>query len=163
EKQLDAGGVQAVVKFTNNISSCDVDTRDRLRRDDEPADGWRRVRTRIQNAFVEQFGVCEEERRIPTEQHKARDQTRLRIPRNVVIALNAFDAAEHGRMRAPAVPEKLNHGNRDRKSNTRNGTEYGYARKAHHRKPELPALDAIDSSQVGHFDQADGCGDNDSR
>jgi hypothetical protein len=73
-----------------------------------------------------------------------------------VIALDTFDAAEHGRMRAPTVPEELNDGNYNRESNAGNGAEHGHAREANNRKPELPALDAIDSSQVGHFDQADG-------
>src|SRR6516162_1757097 len=37
--ELDAGSVQCIVKLADNISSGDVNTRDRLSRDHEPADG----------------------------------------------------------------------------------------------------------------------------
>ena len=78
-----------------------------------------------------------------------------RIPRDVVIALDVIDAAEHRRVRTPAVPEELDHGNDDRERDARNGAEHGHAREADHRQPELPALDAIDAAQVGDFEQAD--------
>jgi len=97
---------------------------------------------------VEQLGVRKEERCIPTEQYESRDQACLRIPGNVVIALDTIDAAQHGRMRPPAIPQELNHGNHDCERNARNGAEHGHTHEASHRKPELPALDVIDAAQV---------------
>jgi hypothetical protein len=43
-----------------------------------------------------------------------------------------LDTTEHGRMRAPAVPEELDHGNYDREPNARNGAKHGYTREAGH-------------------------------
>ena len=48
------------------------------------------------------------------------------------------------------------HGNANRERDARNGAEYRDAGETGHGKPELPALNAIDAAQVGHFDQADG-------
>jgi hypothetical protein len=64
-------------------------------------------------------------------------------------------------VRAPAVPEELNHGNPDREADARNGAEHGHAREAGDRKPEFPALDPVDAAKVGDFDQADRGGDDD--
>jgi hypothetical protein len=47
------------------------------------------------------------------------------------------------------------------KGDARDRAKYGHADCTDDREPELPALDAIDSSQVGDLDQADGRCDHD--
>ena len=105
---------------------------------------------------MKKLGVGKEQWRIPAEQDEARNQVCVRISGNVVIALHLIDAAEHGRMRTPPVPQELDDGNDNRQCDARNGAEYRHAGEAGDGKPELPALNAIDAAQVGHFDQADG-------
>src|ERR1700739_2337828 len=144
ETQFDAGSVQGVVEFADDIGCGDVDTGDRLCRDHEPSDWGRRSCNSIQDSFMEQLGVRKEERCIPSEQYESRDQARLRISDDVVIALDTVDTAQHGRMRAPAIPEKLDHCNHNCERNAWNGAEHSHPREAGHRKPELPGLDEID-------------------
>ena len=45
--------------------------------------------------------------RIPAKQHQARDQPRVWITCDVVVALDAIDATEDGVVRTPAVPEEF--------------------------------------------------------
>ena len=71
-----------------------------------------------------------------------------------MIAFDTLNPAKHGRMRPPAIPEKLDHGNYNRERNAGNGAEHSYTREAGHREPKLPALIAIDAAEVGHFNQA---------
>ena len=64
-------------------------------------------------------------------------------------------------MRAPAVPQKLGDRDGDRHADAGNHAEYGNADEADNRQPELPWLDAEDTTQVCKFEQADGRGDHD--
>ncbi len=52
-------------------------------------------------------------------------------------------------------------GNHDRQADARNRAQHGHADEADDRQPEFPALDAIDATQVGDLDQADGRSDHD--
>src|ERR1700751_3880189 len=63
ETQLDSGGAQGVVEFGKRVACGDVDARDRLRRDHEPTDRCGRARNSIQNSFMKQLGIREEEGR----------------------------------------------------------------------------------------------------
>ena len=101
---------------------------------------------------MEQLRIREEEWCIPTEQYEAWYQACVRVPGDVMIALDAIDSAEHSRMWSPTVPKELSYGNYDRESNTGNGAERGHTREASHREPELPALDAINAAQIRHFE-----------
>ena len=66
-------------------------------------------------------------------------------------------------MRTPAIPEELDHGDHDRERDAGDGAKQSDTRETDHRQPELPALDAIDATQIRDFEQADGRGDNDGR
>ena len=74
------------------------------------------------------------------------------IARDVVVALDLIDPAEHRRVRTPAVPEELDHGDHDRQRDARNGAEHRHSGEADDRQPELPALDAVDAAQVGDLE-----------
>ena len=89
-----------------HVGGRDVDARDRLGRDDEPAHRRRRARDGVEHAFVEQLGVGEEQRRIPAEQHEARDQARIRIAGDVVIALARVRRARARRNAAASRPRE---------------------------------------------------------
>jgi hypothetical protein len=60
-----------------------VDAGDWLGGHYDAANGGWRLRNRIGRALVKPFGVGEEERCVPTEQHEAGDQSRLRIALDV--------------------------------------------------------------------------------
>ena len=96
---------------------------------------------------LEQLGIGEEQRRVPAEQHQAGDQPRLGIARDVVVALDAVDAAQHGGMRPPAVPQEFDDRDDDRQADAGNRAEHGDADEADDRQPELPALDAEDAAR----------------
>src|SRR4029450_11386327 len=106
EAQLNARAVQIVVELGDDVGRGDVDAGDGLGRDHDPTDRRRGGRDRVQPPLVEQLGVGEEERRIPTEQYQAGYQARVRISGDVVIALNSLDTSEDGRVRAPTVPKE---------------------------------------------------------
>ena len=97
---------------------------------------------------MEEFRVRKEERRVPAEQHEPRNDASVRMARDVMIARHRVDAAEHCRVRPPAVPQKLDHGDHDRERDAGDGAKDGDTREAGDRQPEFPALDAIDPSKV---------------
>src|SRR5512139_453550 len=161
EAQLDARCVQGMVQFGQHVGGGDVHAGDRFGRHDQPAHRRRRSGHRIERALVEQFGVGEEQRRIPAEQDQAGDQARAGIALDVVVALDALRTSEDGRVRAPAVPQEFDHGDHDRQADAGNRAEHRHADGADDGQPELPALDAQDPAQVGDLDQADGGSDHD--
>src|SRR5215813_13890903 len=157
--QLDTLRMQRLVQFGNHVAGGDIHAGDRLRGDDQPAHGCRRRRHGIQGAFLEEFSVGEEQRRIPPKQDQPRDSARIRISLDVVIAFDAVGAPQHGGVWTPAVPEKLGDGDGDGEAYSWNHAEHRYADKAGDREPELPPLNAIDSFEVGDLNQADRRGD----
>ena len=59
------------IEFGQHVGGRDVDAGHRLRRDDEPPHRRRRRRHRAEHSFLEQFGVGEEQRRVPAEHHQS--------------------------------------------------------------------------------------------
>jgi hypothetical protein len=108
----------------------------------------------VEHASVELFCVGEEQRRIPAEQHQARDPAGGWISRDVVIAADPVHATQHGVVRPPPVPQELDDGQDDGQTDSGNHPEDGDAREAHHREPEFPSLDAEDAAQVCDLEQA---------
>src|SRR4029077_1831537 len=101
----------------------------------------------------------EEERCVPTKQHEAGNPTRSRIARDVVVAANTIDSAEHCEVWPPAIPQELDDRDDYRDSDAGNHAEHGNAHKTDNRKPEFPLLNTEDAAQVCEFEQADGRGD----
>ena len=64
-------------------------------------------------------------------------------------------------MWTPAVPQELDDRNHDGKANATDCAKNGDARETDDRKPELLALNPIESAQTRHLDQADRRGDDD--
>src|SRR4051794_21419718 len=119
--QRDAHRVQLIVQLRDHIACGDVDAGDRLCSDDQPPyRSWRR-RHRIQHALLEQFGVGEEQGRIPPEQDQPRYPARIGISRDVMIAFDAVRAPQHGRVRPPAIPQELDDRHRDGQTDSRYG------------------------------------------
>ena len=77
--------------------------------------------------------------------------SRMGIARDVVIAADTFGVTEHRGVRAPAVPEELDDGDRDREADARDRAEDRDPDQTDDRQPEFPTLDAVDSTQVGDF------------
>src|ERR1700726_2262213 len=102
--ELDTLRVQRLVQFGECIAGGDVHAGDRLRRYDQPMYRRRRFRHGIQNALLEEFGVGEEQWRVPPKQDQSRDLACIRVPRDVVITFDPVGAAQYGRVRAPPVP-----------------------------------------------------------
>ena len=149
ETQLDARGVQGVVEFaeasaavTSTLVTGSAVTTSQRTGVGEFATASR-TRSSNSSALAKNSGASQRNSTRPGIRRASR------IAGDVVIALDAFDAAQHGRMRPPAIPEKLDYGDHDRETDARNGAEHGDADEARHRKPELPALDAIDAAEVG--------------
>ena len=114
------------------------------------------------HTLLEQLGVGKEQRRIPAKEDQPGYLARVGIARDVMVALDAFGAAQHRRMRTPTVPEEFDDGDHDRQPDARDSTENGHPHETDNGQPELPTLDAIDADKVGDLDQADSRGDNDS-
>src|SRR5262249_16741884 len=155
EAEFNATRVQRVAELANDICSCDVNAGDWLCRHNDPLDWCRRLHNGLQNPLLKELGIREEERRIPTEQDETWDQPGIRIPRDVVIGADPINTAEDSRMRPPAVPEKFDHGDENGEADSGDRTQHGHTCKTGHRKPELPALYAIDTAEVSEFEQAD--------
>ena len=54
----------------------------------------------------ERVGVGEEQRGVEAEQHQARDARALRVPLDVVVALQAVDANQLGGVRRPGAADE---------------------------------------------------------
>src|SRR5262249_21369466 len=115
----------------------------------------------VEHALVEELGVGEKERSIPTKQYQAGNATRSGITLDVVVAPNTIDSAEHCEMWAPAIPQELDDRNNYADPNAGDHTEHRNADKPDNRQPEFPLLNAEDATQVCEFEQADGRGDHD--
>jgi len=102
--KLDALRVQRLVQFGDHIAGGDVYAGDRLRCDDHPTYGRRRRRHGVPDALVEEFGVGEEQWRIPPEQDQPGDPACTRISCDVVIAFDAVGATQYGGVWPPAIP-----------------------------------------------------------
>src|SRR5258705_7621325 len=126
-----------MVQLGGCITCGDIDTGDRFRCDDQPTHRSWRLRHRVQNALLEQFGVGEEQRRIPPKQDQTRYPAGIRISRDVMIAFDTLGAAQHGGVWTPAVPQELNDGDRDGQTYSWNGAEHGHADETDDRYPEL--------------------------
>jgi hypothetical protein len=113
------------------------------------------VRHGIEHAIAKQLGVCEEQRRVPAEQHEARHAPCVWITRHVVVALHVVYAPEHRRMRPPAVPQELEHRDGDGEADALDRAERDDAEEARHRQPELPPLYPIDAPQIGELEHLD--------
>src|SRR6516162_9938047 len=107
EAQLDSALVQSLVQFGEGIGSGDIDAGDRLRGDDQPARRDGRFYRRIENTLFEQLGIGKEQGRVPAEEDQAGYLARIRIPRDVVVAPDAFGTPQHRGVGTPAIPQKL--------------------------------------------------------
>src|SRR4029077_16862519 len=111
----------------------------------------------VEDSLVEELGVGEEERCVPTKQHQAGNATRSGIARDVVVAANTIDSTEHCEVRPPAVPQELDNRDNYCDSDAGNHTKHRNADKADNGQPEFPLLDAEDATQVCEFEQPNGC------
>jgi hypothetical protein len=64
-------------------------------------------------------------------------------------------------MRAPTIPQELDHRDDDGQPYARDGTKNGNTHQTDDRQPELPTLNPINSNEVGDLDQTDSRGDHD--
>src|SRR5205814_6850975 len=98
-------------------------------------------------------GVGEEQGRIPTEQHEARDQFGPGITLDVMITGHSLGVPQDSGMRPPAVPQEFDDGDHDGEPDARDGAKRRDADEAQDAEPELPALYAPDAHKVLHFDE----------
>src|SRR5262245_27234219 len=150
-----------MLEFAKHVSRRHVNTGDRLGRDDNSPHRSRRFCNGVEHALVEELGVGEKERSIPTKQYQAGNATRGGITLDVVVAPNTIDSAEHCEMWAPAIPQELDDRNNYGDPNAGDHTEHRNADKTDNRQPEFQLLNAEDATQVCEFEQADGRGDHD--
>jgi hypothetical protein len=83
------------VEISEHISSGHIHTGDRLRCNDHPAHLRRRLVYRIQNTFLKELGICEEQGSIPAEKDQAGYMARVRIAGDIVVPLNSLCSAQH--------------------------------------------------------------------
>src|SRR5262249_54880410 len=131
-----------MLELRKHISRRYVNAGDRLGRDDNsPHWSWR-FSNGVEDSLVKELGVSKEKRRIATKQDQAWNTTRTGIACNVVVAANAINSPEHREVRAPAVPQKLDHRNDYGDPDAGNYSEHGNADKTNHREPKFPLLNA---------------------
>ena len=65
--------LQGPVELGQHVGGGHVDAGHRLGRDHDPLHRRRRLRHGLENPLTEQLGIGEEQRRIPAEEHQARD------------------------------------------------------------------------------------------
>ncbi|MCY1530755.1 hypothetical protein D9M68_659570 [compost metagenome] len=83
----------------------------------------------------------------------------MRVARDVVVAADSVHAPEDRVVGAPAIPEKLDHGDHHCQADAGHRAEHRDAYQADDGQPELPALDSVDATQIPEFEQPDGGGD----
>ena len=66
-----------------------------------------------QDVLAEDLGIGEEQGRVPAEEHQARNALRLGMARDVVVALEPVDTAEHGIVGPPGAPDEAEQRQRD--------------------------------------------------
>src|ERR1043166_2621206 len=98
-----------MLEFGKHVSRRYVDAGDGFGRDDDSPHRSGRLCNGVEDSLVEELGIREEERCVPTKKHQAGNATRTRIARDVVVAANTIDAAEHCEVWPPAVPQELDH------------------------------------------------------
>ena len=146
--------LQRLVQFAQHVGGGDVDAGHRLGRHHQPAHRRRRRGQRVAHHALEPFGIGKEQRRVPAQQHQPGMRRASGWRCDVVVAVDAVDPAQHRRVRAPAVPQELDHRDDDRQHDALDRTQQQHARGAADGQPELPGLDAADALQVAPFDQA---------
>src|SRR5262245_21418149 len=135
-----------------HVSRSHVNISDGFGRDDDSPRRSRRFCDGFEHTLMEELGISEEERGVPTKQHQAGNAARISITLDVVVAPNTIDPSEHCVMWPPAVPQELDDRDADRDADARDNAEYGNADKTDNRQPELPLLDAEDSTQICKFE-----------
>src|SRR5262249_53144362 len=95
EAEDDPLRAQGLDKFGRPIGCAAIDAADWFRRRHAASRRGGRRRHRLEDALLEQFGVGEKQRRIPTEQHEARYAPGIGITRDIMIAPDAISAPEH--------------------------------------------------------------------
>ncbi len=93
--QLDSCGAQRLVQLFKNVGRGDVHAGDGLCGNNHPARGRGRSCRGLENTLFEQLGVREEQGRIPAKENQAGYPARVRIARDVVVALDAFGLSQH--------------------------------------------------------------------
>src|SRR4029079_19274610 len=147
---------QGVVELSQNIRSRDIDASDRLGRDHQPAHRRWRLFCCLHDPFLKQLGIGEEQWRVPAKEDKTRNETRIGVASDVVIAFDAISPSQHRRVRPPAIPEEFNDGDYDSERDARDCAQNCDARKTKHRKPELPSLYPKDADEIVDFDEPKG-------
>jgi hypothetical protein len=100
--EFHARPVQIRVELGQGFSGCNVDIRHRFSRNDNPLYRCGGDRDRLQDMFVEDPCVGEEQRRIPPKQHQSGDELRLRVSRDIVITLQPVHTTQHSVIRPPS-------------------------------------------------------------
>ncbi|MCY1455704.1 hypothetical protein D9M71_728570 [compost metagenome] len=125
--------MQGVVQFGEHVGGGHVDAGDRFCGDHQPAHGRGRCRDGVEHAVAEQFGVGEEQGRIPAKQDQAGGQVCVGVAFDVVVALDPVGAAQYGGVRAPGVPEELDDRDHDGQADAFDRAEHGHADRADNR------------------------------
>src|SRR4029077_19296716 len=124
--QLDSRFVQCHIQLLEGVGCGDVHAGDRLCRNDHPAHGSGRFRHCIENTLFEQLGVGEEQGCVPAKEDQTGYLAGVGIARDVVVALDAFNAAQYRRVRTPAIPQELDDGDHDCETYAWDSTKNGH-------------------------------------
>jgi hypothetical protein len=125
--QLDASRVQGFVELGQHVGRGHVHAGDGLCRNDQPVHRRRRCSHCVQRPLMEQLGVGEKQGRIPAKQDQPRDESRVRIARDVMVALDALGASQNRGVWAPAIPQEFDDGNRDGEADALDRAQHRHA------------------------------------
>ena len=135
EGQLDAGRLEFLAERAEHLAGGHVDVGHRLGGHDDPLDvaGARQ----LVDVLAEQLGVGEEDRRVESVEHEARDQARLRVALGVVVALEVVDASEQRVVGAPRSAHEAQQRQADRDPDAPQHAQHGDADERRHGEDEL--------------------------
>ena len=115
------------------------------------------------DVVLEDSGVGEEERRVPTEEHQSGKALRLGVTGHVVVAVQAIDPPQHRVVRAPRPLDEAEQREAHGDENAGDDTGQRDAEEADHRQHELRPAEVIERADTGNLNQAQCRGDHDGR
>ncbi|MNQ28190.1 hypothetical protein D3C85_414610 [compost metagenome] len=123
---------QMLAEFAQHVGRRHINAGDGFGRDHHAPYRRGRCLDGLHQPLLEQFGVGEEQGRVPAEQHQAVDQCGMRVALQVVVAAQVRYTAQHGEVRAPAVPQEFDDGDDHGQADAGYGPKRGHGGKAQH-------------------------------
>ena len=154
DADLDAAAVELLAQLLQGVGRRDVDLRDRLGVEHEPADRDLGLVDRREGTQAEVLGVGEEQRRVVAVDHQPRHDPRRRVVVDVVHARHAGHDPEHGVVRARDPAQQVEHRQGDGGHDAEEDAEDQHRDRGGEGQHELTGAEATEADQLAYVDQA---------